>query len=144
MLGRDAREYVSALDRHGELGVGEAGELGACEPVLILVEQAEVAAYFGSRPRESQLGAWASPQSQVVQSREELDARLADAERRFPEGVEVPVPSGWGGYRVNPSTWEFWAGRAGRLHDRLRYRRTPGSAPSGPTGPGWLIDRLAP
>ena len=97
----------------------------------------EVAAYFATRPRESQLGAWASPQSQVVGSREELDGLLAEAAQRFPEGTEVPVPRTWGGYLVVPDTWEFWAGRPGRMHDRLRYRRTGSSEP-------WHLERLAP
>jgi pyridoxamine 5'-phosphate oxidase len=97
------------------------------------VDRAEVEAYFASRPRDSQLGAWASRQSSVVASRAELDAALASVEARFPG--EVPTPPGWGGYRVVPQTWEFWAGRAGRLHDRLRYRRTDD---------GWTVERLAP
>ncbi len=105
--------------------VGATEELGA----------PEVAEYFAGRPRESQLGAWASPQSSVVASRAELDRLLAAAEERFPEGADVPVPPGWSGYRVRPHEWEFWAGRPGRLHDRLRYRRTPDR---------WTRDRLAP
>ena len=98
----------------------------------------EVATYFASRPRDSQLGAWASPQSEVVASRSVLDAALADVEARFPAGEPVPVPPGWGGYRLVPATWEFWAGRSGRLHDRLRYRRT------GEPGHSWSVERLAP
>lgn len=104
---------------------------------------AEVAAYFATRPRDSQLGAWASPQSAVVESRAELDRRLAEVTGRFPEGTPVPPPPGWGGYRVVPREWEFWAGRAGRLHDRLRYRHTPG-APAGRGATGWTVERLAP
>jgi len=104
---------------------------------VVPLPAAEVAEYFATRPRESQLGAWASPQSEVVTSREELDLLLTAAQERFPEGVRVPVPPTWGGYRVLPETWEFWAGRPGRMHDRLRYRRTHGSE-------SWLLERLAP
>ncbi|MCY7373102.1 MAG: pyridoxamine 5'-phosphate oxidase [Spirochaetaceae bacterium] len=104
---------------------------------VVALSVAEVAEYFATRPRESQLGAWASPQSEVVASREDLDRLLAAAQERFPEGVEVPVPPSWGGYRVVPDTWEFWAGRPGRMHDRLRYRRTASSEP-------WHLERLAP
>jgi pyridoxamine 5'-phosphate oxidase len=100
-----------------------------------LVDRAEVADYFASRPRESRLGAWASRQSAVIGGRDDLDARLAEVTARWPEGVEVPLPEFWGGYRVAPHEVEFWAGREGRLHDRLRYRRGPA---------GWLLDRLAP
>ena len=104
---------------------------------VVPLPAAEVAEYFATRPRESQLGAWASPQSQVVGSREELDGLLAEAAQRFPEGTEVPVPRTWGGYLVVPDTWEFWAGRPGRMHDRLRYRRTGSSG-------SWHLERLAP
>ncbi len=98
--------------------------------------EAENAAYFSSRPRESRLGAWASPQSVVVSSRAELDERYAAVEERFGEG-EVPVPSHWGGFRVAPEAVEFWQGRRGRMHDRLRYRRTSDAS-------GWVVERLAP
>lgn len=97
----------------------------------------EVAEYFETRPRESQLGAWASPQSRAVDSRADLERMLAEAEARFPEGTPVPRPPAWGGYRVVPLSWEFWAGRPGRLHDRLRYRRSE-------AGASWRIERLAP
>jgi pyridoxamine 5'-phosphate oxidase len=90
--------------------------------------------YFATRPRGSQLGAWASPQSRPVPGREELDGLLADAERRF-EGTDVPRPNHWGGYVLRPRTVEFWQGRVGRLHDRFRYTRD---------GEGWRIDRLGP
>ncbi len=94
----------------------------------------ETAAYFASRPRDSQLGAWASPQSSVVGSREELDAMYAAVADRF-AGEDVPAPDHWGGYLVMPEAMEFWQGRSGRMHDRLRYRRG---------GDGWVIERLAP
>jgi pyridoxamine 5'-phosphate oxidase len=103
-----------------------------------VVDRGEAADYFASRPHASRLGAWASPQSQVIAGRGELDVRLAEATRRWPEGADVPLPDFWGGYRVLPDEVEFWAGREGRLHDRLRYRR----AADMPTG--WLLDRLAP
>jgi pyridoxamine 5'-phosphate oxidase len=104
------------------------------EGVATRLTDAEVASYFSARPRAAQLGAHASPQSQVVAGRAELDARLAEAEQRY-AGGEVPVPPQWGGYRVRPEMFEFWQGRPGRMHDRLRYRRTTD---------GWVMERLAP
>ena len=95
----------------------------------------ETEAYFASRPRDSQLGAWASPQSEVVSSREELDARLAAVAARFGDDDPVPPPPHWGGYRLEPEAVEFWQGRHGRLHDRIRYRRS---------GDAWVRERLAP
>jgi pyridoxamine 5'-phosphate oxidase len=94
----------------------------------------ENAAYFRTRPRSSQIGAWASPQSQVVESRASLDQRYAEVTGRFGDDQDVPLPPHWGGYCVRPETVEFWQGRRGRMHDRLRYRR----------GATWQIDRLAP
>lgn len=97
------------------------------------------ARYFRSRPHSSQIGAWASRQSSVIPSREALDARYAELAARWPEGTDVPVPPFWGGYQVRPERVEFWQGRPGRLHDRLRYRRVAGD-----TGTTWTIERLAP
>ena len=91
--------------------------------------------YFRSRARGSQLGAWASRQSSVIGSREDLDERYRRLEDRWPEGTPVPMPDFWGGYRVVPVTFEFWQGRANRLHDRFRYRRSGGQ---------WVIERQAP
>jgi pyridoxamine 5'-phosphate oxidase len=93
-------------------------------------------AYFTSRPRGAQLGAWASRQSATLPDRAALDEALAAAQRRFGESGDVPLPPHWGGLRVVPETVEFWQGRADRLHDRLRYRRTGGG--------GWILERLAP
>ena len=100
------------------------------------VPRAETEAYFATRPRGSQLGAWASPQSQVLPNRAAVDAGLAAAIERFGADGPVPAPPHWGGLRVVPDAVEFWQGRSNRLHDRLRYRRLPGEA--------WVVERLAP
>jgi pyridoxamine 5'-phosphate oxidase len=92
-------------------------------------------AYFRSRPFGHKLGALASPQSQVIPDRQMLDERLQDLLAKYSEGDEVPRPAHWGGYRVVAHVIEFWQGRANRLHDRLRYRRS---------GAEWIIERLAP
>jgi pyridoxamine 5'-phosphate oxidase len=92
-------------------------------------------AYFASRPRSSQIGAWASPQSQVLPGRDALDQRVAHMEATFAGVDTVPRPPSWGGWLVRPTVFEFWQGRPSRLHDRLRYRSVDG---------GWQIDRLAP
>jgi pyridoxamine 5'-phosphate oxidase len=94
------------------------------------------AAYFASRPRPSQLGAWASPQSRVVEDRAALDRRYAEVEQRFGDGP-VPLPPFWGGYRVVPESVELWQGRSHRMHDRLRYTAAP-------MRDGWHVERLAP
>ncbi|MEV7617976.1 pyridoxamine 5'-phosphate oxidase [Streptomyces sp. NPDC089799] len=103
----------------------------------------ETAAYFRSRPHGSQLGAWASEQSRVVDSRAELDRRYAELAARYPEGEQVPVPTEWGGYRVVPETLEFWQGHENRLHDRLRYVRE-GEGGGGGGGGSWRVERLCP
>jgi pyridoxamine 5'-phosphate oxidase len=98
-----------------------------------VLERAEVAAYFRTRPRGSQLGAHASHQSREVGSRQELDDAWTAADAAYPE--DVPVPDEWGGFRVEADAVEFWQGRPGRMHDRLVYRRT---------GDSWTVLRLAP
>jgi pyridoxamine 5'-phosphate oxidase len=97
--------------------------------------EAESDAYFATRPRDSQLGAWASPQSQPIDSRDELDRRLAQIAQRFGEGA-IPRPPNWGGFLLRPRAVEFWQGQVGRLHDRFRYLRDEDG--------GWRIERLAP
>ena len=108
------------------------------EGAASLLDAAGVEAYFHSRPRGAQLGAWASAQSRPVASRAELATSFAGVEERFgadESDGEVPVPPTWGGYRVRPEAVEFWQGRRSRMHDRLVYRRSDH---------GWEIERLAP
>jgi pyridoxamine 5'-phosphate oxidase len=90
-------------------------------------------AYFATRPREAQIGAWASPQSEVIPDRQVLERAVRTYDARFP--TAVPRPPHWGGYRLRPETIEFWQGRVFRLHDRFRYIRD---------GDGWLLERLSP
>lgn len=98
------------------------------------IAAAESDAYFASRPRESQLGAWASPQSQPIADRRQLDQNLADATARFGDR-EIPRPDHWGGWRLLPQLVEFWQGRPSRLHDRFAFQRVDGQ---------WQRQRLAP
>jgi len=98
------------------------------------VSETESEAYFQSRPLGSRLSAWASNQSEVIDSREILEARFVELQTRF--GNNVPRPPHWGGYRVKPHTIEFWQGQENRLHDRLRYRLQENGV--------WLIERLGP
>ncbi len=96
--------------------------------------RSESEAYFHTRPIDSQLGAWASNQSDVIDGREVLEQRMAELLKKY-EGQRIPLPPYWGGYRVTPIVFEFWQSRASRLHDRLRYRLVEGK---------WVIERLAP
>jgi len=105
------------------------------EGLVETISEEDSAAYFRTRPRDSRISAWASPQSEPLAGRDELDRLVAEAKRRF-EGIEdVPLPPFWGGYRIVASAIEFWQGQPSRLHDRIRYERVDG---------GWRRERLAP
>jgi pyridoxamine 5'-phosphate oxidase len=104
------------------------------EGAVAKVDDAESDAYFRSRPLDSRIGAWASPQSQVIGSRAELVANAAKVSARWL--LDPPRPPHWGGFRLVPDRWEFWQGRPSRLHDRLRYRQDDRG--------GWIRERLAP
>lgn len=104
------------------------------EGELFKLSDAESDAYFNSRPRESQIGAWVSPQSSIIESREILNERFREFTDKF-EGHPVPRPAHWGGYIIRPNFYEFWQGRPNRLHDRLTYRLQDGV---------WKIGRMAP
>jgi pyridoxamine 5'-phosphate oxidase len=113
--------------------------LGMAEPMSV----SESEAYFQTRPRDSQLSAWASMQSEPVADRAALEARMAEIRERFPEGAEVPMPKTWGGCRVRPDSIEFWHGRESRLHDRLRFEVKPsGGAMDDPAA--WQVRRYSP
>ena len=105
---------------------------GRVEPV----SDEEADAYYASRPRDSRLGAWASPQSHPLADRAQLEARLAEVEQRFADTEVIPRPPFWGGFRVIPDRFEFWQGRPSRLHDRLAYELDATGA--------WTLARLAP
>lgn len=105
------------------------------EGTITKVAREESAAYFHSRPRASQLGAWVAQQSAVIPGRATLEDAMKALEKNH-TGADVPLPPNWGGYRVAPETIEFWQGRRSRLHDRLRYRREKDGS--------WIVERLAP
>lgn len=107
------------------------------------LERAETARYFASRPRGAQLAAWASPQSQPIADRAELDRRLAEVTERFGDD-EIAPPPHWGGYRITVTEAEFWQGREFRLHDRLRYRLDAGPQADAGSPARWVIERLGP
>jgi pyridoxamine 5'-phosphate oxidase len=106
------------------------------EGVVEKVTPEESKTYFQSRPKDSQIGAWASPQSRVVEKREALEKRVAELRKEFSEAKALPLPPFWGGYRLKPSRIEFWQGRESRLHDRICYTRVGEES--------WKIERLAP
>lgn len=115
-----------------------------------MIPRAETEAYWAMRPRGSQIGSAASPQSAVIASRAELDALQATIEERYggldataPGALPIPAPEHWGGWRVVPISVEFWQGRTDRLHDRLRFRRADGRAGGAASDDGWVIERLA-
>jgi pyridoxamine 5'-phosphate oxidase len=105
------------------------------EGTVTKVAREESEAYFHSRPRASQLAAWASAQSSIISGREALEGAMKSVERKY-MGIEAPLPPNWGGFRIVPELVEFWQGRRSRLHDRIRYRREGTGA--------WVIERLAP
>ena len=123
---------------------------------VVRLSEAESKAYYDTRPLGSRIGAWASPQSQVIESREALTQRVADYEKKFdvppaavvepvaPFNKSIPLPPYWGGYRVIPDEVEFWVGRASRLHDRFRYARDPNTDAKVSDASSWTVERLAP
>jgi pyridoxamine 5'-phosphate oxidase len=145
----DAGGFTFYSNRNSRKGRDLAGNPSAClvfpwyglERQVIVegrvreLSQAESEPYFRSRPRGSQVGAWASRQSTVIASRAVLDDRYAELQRRWPGPDDVPMPDFWRGYLLEPDAVEFWQKGAYRLHDRLRYRRVDG---------GWAIERLSP
>jgi len=105
------------------------------EGIATKIPKIESESYFASRPRESQLGAWASEQSKPISSREELEQCFKEMEQRFQDIENIPMPDHWGGYAVSPTSIEFWQGRVGRLHDRIIYEKH---------GDAWTKQRLNP
>jgi pyridoxamine 5'-phosphate oxidase len=131
---RKARELASNAQASLLFYWRESGRQVRIEGTIERTSRAESEEYFATRPRESQIGAWASPQSSVIADRRALEESFEEARRKFENGP-VPLPPHWGGYRVLPRAIEFWQEREHRLHDRLFYRRTSG---------GWTVQRLGP
>lgn len=134
---RESRKGAELLENPHAALVFHWWELGRQVRIEGDVEEVDSAGseeYWGTRPRESRIAAWASPQSRPIRGRAELDALYAKADARFLD-PDVPLPPFWGGYRVVPETFEFWTHRESRLHDRIRYVRS---------GSGWRQERLAP
>jgi pyridoxamine 5'-phosphate oxidase len=131
-------EKAEAIERYPKIGLHffwpglERQVILKCDAVKVSREKS--ASYFNSRPRGSQLGAWASHQSDAIPSREALEKQLAEIEKRF-EGKDVPIPDFWGGYQCKPISFEFWQGRPNRLHDRILYTQADGE---------WNFKRLQP
>ena len=149
LKGVDARGFVffTNLESRKALQLAENPNASLLFPWLALERQViatgsvsrlptvEVLKYFATRPRESQLSAWASPQSSKISSRKSLEMQWEQVKRKFGAG-KVPLPSFWGGYRIKPETIEFWQGGPNRLHDRFEYTRQSDDS--------WAIERLAP
>lgn len=112
--------------------------LGAAEAMPV----AESEAYFQTRPRDSQLSAWASMQSEPIEDRSALEKRMEDVRQRFPAATPVPMPDSWGGFLIRPQSVEFWHGRASRLHDRLRFEAAPPASLDDPAV--WSVTRYCP
>lgn len=152
LKGLDARGLVWFTNYHSRKGVELAGNPHAAlqfhwvplqrvvriEGLVEKVTPAESDAYFATRPLDSRLGAWASPQSQPIASRAVLEQAFGQVGQTLADPANPPRPPHWGGYRLLPDRWEFWQGRASRLHDRLQFVRAPENAER------WNIQRLAP
>jgi len=148
LRGLDERGFVFFTNRESRKGIElranphaalvfhwwELGRQVRIEGVVEEVDSAGSESYWDTRPRASRIAAWASPQSQPIRERAELDGLYAEADERFGD-ADVPLPPFWGGYRLVPETLEFWTHRENRLHDRIRYERA---------GAGWRRERLAP